>query len=99
VIAATSAYGAVAACGLAGGTEINTTVFPFILRNVALLGINSVNTPKPDRIRAWEKLARELPHDKLDSLTRVEPLSKIKELAEQILAGSIRGRVVLNVNA
>jgi len=98
-IAATSAYGAVAACGLAGGTEFAASVFPFILRNVALLGINSVNTPKPERIRAWDRLARELPLDKLDSLTRVEPLSKIQELSEQILAGSIRGRVVVDVNA
>ena len=99
IIAATSAYGAVAACGLAGGTEFIASVLPFILRNVALLGINSVNTPKPERIRAWERLARELPLDKLDSLTRVEPLSKIKGLSEQILAGSIRGRVVPDVNA
>lgn len=99
VIAATAAYGAVAACGMAGGAEFTSSVFPFILRNVALLGINSVSTPKPVRVQAWERLARELPLEKLDSLTTVEPLSRIKELSEAILAGKIRGRVVLDVNA
>jgi len=98
VIAATAAYGAVAACGLAGGTEFTTSVFPFILRNVALLGINSVSTPKPLRVEAWDRLARELPLDKLDSLTAIEPLSKIQQLSEAILAGKIRGRVVIDVN-
>jgi acrylyl-CoA reductase (NADPH) len=99
VIAATAAYGAVAACGLAGGAEFTMSVFPFILRNVALLGINSVSTPKPVRMEAWDRLARELPHDKLDSLTAIEPLSKIQQLSEAILAGKIRGRVVIDVNA
>jgi len=99
VIAATAAYGAVAACGMAGGMEFTSSVFPFILRNVALLGINSVAASKPIRVQAWERLARELPLDKLDSLTAVEPLSKIKQLSEDILAGKIRGRVVVDVNA
>lgn len=99
VISATAAYGAVAACGMAGGAEFTSSVFPFILRNVALLGINSVATPKPLRVQAWERLARELPAQKLDLLTTVEPLSKIKELSEAILAGKIRGRVVVDVNA
>ena len=98
VIASTAAYGAVAACGMAGGAEFASSVFPFILRNVALLGINSVSTPKPLRMRAWDRLARELPLDKLDSLMAVEPLSKIKELSEAILAGTIRGRTVIDVN-
>ncbi len=61
LLAATASYGAIAACGLAGSTELSTTVFPFILRNVALLGINSVLTPRPLSIQAWERLARELP--------------------------------------
>jgi putative YhdH/YhfP family quinone oxidoreductase len=98
VLAATAAYGAVAACGLVGGVELPTTVIPFILRNVALLGINSVQTPKPLRLRAWDRLSNELPLDKLDTMTTVEPLSKIKDLSEQILAGAIRGRVVIDVN-
>jgi acrylyl-CoA reductase (NADPH) len=99
VIAATAAYGAVASCGMAGGADFASSVFPFILRNVALLGINSVSAPKPLRMQAWERLARELPPEKLDSLTAVEPLSKINELSEAILAGKIRGRVVVDVNA
>jgi len=99
LLAATEPYGAIAACGLAGSAELATTVFPFILRNIALLGINSVLTPRPLSIRAWERLARELPLDKLDSLTSTRPLSAIRELAEEILAGRIRGRVVIDVNA
>jgi acrylyl-CoA reductase (NADPH) len=99
ILAATAPYGAIAACGLAGGAELSTTVFPFILRNVALLGINSVLTPKALSIQAWERLARELPLDKLDSLTSTEPLSAIRRLADEILAGKIRGRVVIEVNA
>jgi len=98
VISATAAYGAVAACGMAGGAEFTSSVFPFILRNVALLGINSVSAPKALRIEAWDRLARELPREKLGSLTAVEPLSKIKELSAAILAGTIRGRTVIDVN-
>jgi acrylyl-CoA reductase (NADPH) len=99
LIATTASYGAIASCGLAGGAEFSTTVFPFILRNVSLLGINSVLTPKPLRIEAWDRLAKELPKTKLEAITTVEPLSRIKELAEQIMAGQIRGRVVTDVNA
>ncbi len=98
VLAATSANGAVAACGLVGGVELPTSVIPFILRNVALLGINSVQAPKPTRIRAWDRISKELPLDKLDLMTTVEPLSSIQDLCERILAGRIRGRVVIDVN-
>jgi acrylyl-CoA reductase (NADPH) len=98
VLAATSANGAVAACGLVGGVELPTSVIPFILRNVALLGINSVQAPKPTRIRAWDRVSKELPLDKLDLMTTVEPLSSIQDLCERILAGRIRGRVVIDVN-
>jgi acrylyl-CoA reductase (NADPH) len=99
VIAATAAYGAVAACGLAGGAELSTTVFPFILRNVSLLGINSTLTPDALSLEAWQRVARELPLDKLDSLTTTEPLSAIHALAEKILAGKVRGRIVIDVNS
>jgi acrylyl-CoA reductase (NADPH) len=99
VIASTAAYGAVAACGLAGGAELSTTVFPFILRNVALLGINSVKPPSPLRARAWERLAHDAFLRKLDTIARLEPLSRIKDLCQQILDGQIRGRVVIDVNA
>ena len=98
VLAATAAYGAVAACGLVGGIQLHTTVVPFILRNIALLGINSVQAPKPLRLEAWARLAKELPPARLAAATRVEPLSSIKSLSEEILAGRIRGRVVIDVN-
>ena len=99
VIASTAAYGAVAACGLAGGAELSTTVFPFILRNVALLGINSVNPPGPLRSRAWAGLAGGAFVRKLDTIARVEPLSRITDLCGEILDGQVRGRVVIDVNA
>jgi len=99
VLATTASYGSVASCGLAGGAELPTTVFPFILRNVSLLGINSVQAPKSLRIEAWRRLASELPMAKLEAITTLEPLSKVKELSEKILAGQVRGRVVLDVNA
>ncbi|MGH9748232.1 MAG: MDR family oxidoreductase [Candidatus Acidiferrales bacterium] len=99
VLAGTASYGAIAACGLAGGAELSTTVFPFILRNVALLGINSTLTPNALSLEAWQRLAHELPLDKLDALTTTEPLSAIHQLADKILAGKTRGRIVIDVNA
>jgi len=99
VIASTAAYGAVAACGLAGGADLSTTVFPFILRNVALLGINSVTPPEPLRARAWERLGHEAFVRRLDAIATLEPLSRIKDLCPQMLDGKIRGRVVIDVNA
>ena len=99
IIASTAAYGAVAACGLAGGADLATTVFPFILRNVALLGINSVDPPRALSARAWERLAQPAFVRKLDSIATLEPLSRIKDLCRQILDGQVRGRVVIDVNA
>ena len=99
VIASTAAYGAVAACGLAGGADLATTVYPFILRNVALLGINSVDPPRALSARAWERLAHGAFVRKLDSIASLEPLSEIKNLCQQILDGQVRGRVVIDVNA
>ena len=99
VIASTASNGAVAACGLAGGADLPTTVFPFILRNVSLLGINSSGAARPLLLRAWDRLAREPLRDTLAAITTLQPLSKIKQLSEDILAGQVRGRVVLDVNA
>jgi acrylyl-CoA reductase (NADPH) len=99
VITSTAAYGAVAACGLAGGADLVTTVFPFILRNVSLLGINSTTTAKSIRVQAWDRLAHELPADKLELIASIAPLSKIMQLSEQLLAGVTRGRLVVDVNA
>lgn len=89
----------VAACGLAGGPKLNTTVFPFILRGVNLLGIDSVRTSNAERKAIWSRLATDLPIGKLDSMIEVHPLSGIQEVGARILAGQTRGRVVIDVNA
>lgn len=93
-------YGAsVAACGLAGGNDLPTTVIPFLLRGVNLLGIDSVMCPKPRREAAWARIVRDLPMEKLDAMTSVVPLAELPELAGQILKGATRGRVVVDVRA
>ncbi|MFN7936232.1 MAG: MDR family oxidoreductase [Bryobacteraceae bacterium] len=89
----------VAACGLAGGFKLNTTVFPFILRGVNLLGIDSVRTSNATRRAIWQRLVTDLPLAKLDAMTEVHPLSQIQVLGEQILAGKTRGRTVIDVNS
>jgi acrylyl-CoA reductase (NADPH) len=91
--------GSVASCGLAGGAPFSTTVFPFILRGVNLLGIDSTRVPNARRREIWGRLVRDLPMTVLDSLMVIEPLSKIVDLGEEILAGKTRGRVVIDVNA
>ena len=98
VLAQTKEQGAVAACGLAGGTDLPVTVMPFILRAVKLLGVNYLFIPPEWRARAWQRLASDLDPRKLASMTRVEPLSKIQDLAEAIIAGQTRGRIVIDVN-
>jgi acrylyl-CoA reductase (NADPH) len=90
--------GAVAACGLAGGSDLPITVLPFILRNVSLLGVDSVMCPTPVRAEAWRRLGVDLPTDGLDALTTVEPMGRVPELAGSILAGQTRGRVVIDVH-
>lgn len=99
VVAQTFQDGAVAACGLAGGADLPGTVMPYILRGVALLGINSVTTPQAKRARAWDLLAERLSREHLASIARVEPMSALPRLAEEIVAGRIRGRVVIDVGA
>ena len=98
VLAQTAYGGAVAACGLAGGTDLPTSVLPFILRGVRLLGVDSVMAPTARRQLAWDRLARELPMAKLDQLTTVEPMSELPRLASEIVAGQTRGRVVIDVH-
>jgi acrylyl-CoA reductase (NADPH) len=94
------AYGtSVAACGLAGGSALNTTVFPFILRGVSLLGIDSVMCPQERRRAAWARLARDLPRNALERIVQVAPLAEVPALSRQILAGQVRGRIVIDVNA
>lgn len=89
--------GAVAACGLAGGADLPATVMPHILRGVALLGVDSVMAPMEKRVRAWRTLAESLHLERLSAITSVEPMSKLPELAEAIVAGKVRGRVVIDV--
>jgi len=96
LFAQTAYGGAIACCGMAGGAELNTTVWPLILRNVSLLGVSSVQTPMAKRRDAWAALGEEIDRDKLASLTRTEPLSRIHALAEDLLAGHLRGRIVLH---
>ncbi len=91
--------GSVASCGLAGGAAFNGTVFPFILRGVNILGIDSVRVPNNRRREIWARLMQDLPMSILDRVISMEPLSKIFELGEQIVAGKIRGRTVIDVNA
>src|SRR5580698_9634073 len=91
--------GSVASCGLAGGAPFSTTVFPFILRGVNLLGIDSTRVPNARRREIWGRVMRDVPMGILDSMTTIEPLTKIVDLGEQILAGKTRGRVVIDVNA
>jgi acrylyl-CoA reductase (NADPH) len=91
--------GTIAACGLAQGMDFPATVAPFILRGCALLGIDSVVCPLPIRQQAWQRLATELDGVRLDAMTRVVPLAGALEVAREILAGQVRGRVVVDVNA
>lgn len=89
--------GAVASCGLAGGPDLPATVMPFILRGVSLLGIDSVMCPMPRRQEAWRRLATDLPLPMLDSMTETHGFDEIPQLADRILAGSTRGRVVIAI--
>jgi acrylyl-CoA reductase (NADPH) len=93
-------YGAsVAAVGLAGGAGLPATVVPFLLRGVNLLGIDSVMQPYANRLRAWERIARDLPMDKLEAMIQPATLADLPELGAEILNGQVRGRVVVDVNA
>ena len=93
-------YGAsVSAVGLAGGAQLPATVIPFLLRGVNLLGIDSVMRPYSDRLRAWARIARDLPMDKLDAMVNPQGLSDLPDLGKAILKGQVQGRVVIDVNA
>jgi acrylyl-CoA reductase (NADPH) len=94
VLSMTKYGGTVAACGLAQGMDLPGSVAPFILRGITLCGIDSVMAPLASRIEAWDRLARDLPTEKLRSLSEVRPIADAPELAEEILAGRVRGRIV-----
>ena len=99
ILPAVRHHGAVAACGLAGGVKLETTVIPFLLRGVSLLGIDSVLCPAEKRRQAWARLARDLPLDKLDTMIVPARLADLPRLAPEILAGRVRGRVVVAIKA
>ncbi|WP_289079278.1 MDR family oxidoreductase [uncultured Thalassospira sp.] len=90
-------HGVVAACGLAGGPDLPATVIPFLLRGVRLIGIDSVMCPYAYRVKAWERLARQLPTDHLSAATTKVALSEILPWGEKILKGQVKGRVLIDV--
>ena len=93
-------YGAsVSAVGLAGGAGMPASVIPFLLRGVNLLGIDSVMQPYDNRVRAWDRIAKDLPMDKLEAMIQPATLSDLPELGSGILQGQVKGRVVVDVNA
>lgn len=93
-------YGAsVAAVGLAGGAALPATVIPFLLRGVNLLGIDSVMQPYENRVRAWKRIASDLPMDKLETMVVPKTLGDLPQLGSDILKGQVKGRVVVDVNA
>ena len=93
-------YGAsVAAVGLAGGAGLPATVIPFLLRGVNLLGIDSVMQPYDTRVRAWQRVAADLPMDKLEAMIQPATLGDLPHLGAAILKGEVRGRIVVDVNA
>ncbi|MDO6799185.1 acryloyl-CoA reductase [Shimia thalassica] len=91
--------GSVSAVGLAGGAGLPATVIPFLLRGVNLLGIDSVMQPYENRLRAWERIAKDLPMDKLEAMVKPATLSDLPQLGADILQGLVKGRVVVDVNA
>lgn len=97
-LAQTLRDGAIAACGLAGGADLPGTVMPHILRSVALLGVDSVMASPEKRARAWERLARDLDRTRLQAITTLADMADLPDLADAIIAGRIRGRVVVRIS-
>ena len=97
VLSMTRYGGAVAACGLAGGMDLPTSVAPFILRGVSLLGIDSVMHPAAGRRMAWQRLAGDLDRGKLAEMTSEIALAEVIEVGRKIVEGKVRGRVVVRI--
>ena len=97
VLSMTQYGGAVAACGLAQGMDLPSSVAPFILRGVSLLGIDSVMAPKATRIEAWNRLAEDLDLSKLDAMTQTVPFNEAMQAASDIVEGKIRGRIIVDI--
>ena len=98
VLSQTQYGGVVTCCGLAGGADLPASVLPFILRNVHLIGVDSVMASKERRQQAWDRLESDLDREKLAEMTTVEPMSALPQLGPKIVEGKIRGRVVIDVN-
>jgi acrylyl-CoA reductase (NADPH) len=98
ILASLWAKGAVAACGLAGANDVTTSLMPFLLRGVSLVGIDSVMCPKATRIAAWNRLVHDLPAEKLDAMTSYARLRDLPILADKILHGQVRGRLVIDLD-
>ena len=98
ILSQTCYGGAVAACGLAQGMDLPSSVAPFILRGIKLIGVDSVMAPKARRQQAWQRLAQELDQDKLAAMTTTKGFTDIVDLGHDILKGQIRGRVVIDIN-
>jgi acrylyl-CoA reductase (NADPH) len=99
VLAQTQYRGVVTACGLAQGLDLPGSVLPFILRNVTLAGIDSVNAPQEARIEAWSRLARDLDLGKLARTTQMVGLAEVPAVVGRMFEGKVRGRTVVDVNA
>ena len=99
ICATTKSGGAIAACGMAQGMDLSTTVAPFILRGITLYGINSVNVPKDKRIIAWNRLSANLANNKLELISNCYKLDEVTNIAQKILRGEITGRCVIDVNS
>lgn len=97
ILSQTKYAGTVAACGLAQGSDLPSTVLPFILRGVKLIGIDSVHCPRPKRIEAWGRLARDLDKAKLAAMTTHVKLADVPRVASEIVSGRIRGRIVVDL--
>ena len=97
LLSMTKYRGAIAACGLAAGMDLPSSVAPFILRGVCLLGIDSVMCPIELRQQAWERLATDLDHTKLAEITQEIPLDQVIEAGAKVLAGQVRGRIVVKI--
>jgi putative YhdH/YhfP family quinone oxidoreductase len=99
ILSKISHFGAVAMCGMVGGTEFTASVLPMILRSVKIIGVNSTHTPRERRLEAWGRLSKDLDVEKLRGMTETVSMTDIVEKVDKMLAGQVTGRVVVDVNS
>lgn len=97
LLAAMNFGGVVTACGMAGGGDLPTTVYPFIIRGVTLVGIDSAHCPRAERQRAWDRLAEITPWRCIEPMFRTIRLADVISASQRLLAGDIRGRIVVKI--